>query len=310
MARAAQAGESGRGASSAGVDERLVYRATVDGLDLRGVLLRRARARGPSRTLCIWIHTRQQNFAEQEYVRIGHLVAARGADFLSVDTRGHDFGSWFRTGDGPILYGSAWERFSDCVYDLDAWVDFAADSGYGAVALVGHGFGGAKALHFQAQRQRPEVGAVVLASSGAAARDKFTEETGDLAREMVAAGRGRDLMPWGTGGDTYTSTVSAEWYLARETMHAELYGTESLPPAVARIRAPIVAWYGALEQRRNRDVSGMLVWLQANAVQAPSFSGRIVPGLGFFYRGREAVVADLIVSALKDLGIGPARLAG
>lgn len=303
MARRAKSSSPERGSDARGVTERLVYTDTLDGLKLRGALLRRSVAQKTARPLVIWVHTRQQNFSEPEYIGIGHLVATDGCDFLSVDTRGHDFGSWYRTSEGPILYGSAWERFSDCVYDLDAWVDFAADAGYRHVILAGHGFGGAKVLHFAAQRQRPEIVAVALASSGAAARDKFTDEAHQLAHEMVETGRGRDLMPWGTGGDTYDSTVSADWYLARAKMHEELYGTDFLPPAVARIRVPIIAWYGTKERRKTRDVDDLLAWLKGNAVQSPQFIGRIVPDLGFFYAGGEKVVAEMLLGGLRDLGL-------
>lgn len=283
--------------------ERVVFCATQDALDLAGLLIQAPGARQKAAALCIWVHTRQQNFAEPEYVGIGRLMVSLGHDFLSVNTRGHDFGSWYRTADGPVLFGSAWERFSDSVYDLDAWVDFAVREGYRQIVLVGHGFGGAKVVHFQAQRNRPEVAAIVLASSGAAVRDKFSEAEADLAARMVAEGRGRDLMPWGTGGDTYTSTVSADWYVSRERMHAELYGTESLPPAIARVRVPVAAWYGARESRKNRDVAAFLDWLEANAVQAPRFHRTLVPGMGFFYRGHEPRVADLLCDALASFGL-------
>ena len=303
MSRRPRPSAAAPGKDAKGVSERLVYTNTVDGLTLRGALLRQAVPQTDAKPLVIWVHTRQQNFSEPEYIGIGHLVARNGCDFLSVDTRGHDFGSWYRTSDGPILIGSAWERFSDCVHDLDAWVDFAANAGYRHIILSGHGFGGAKVLHFAAQRQRPEIVAVALASSGAAARDKFTDETHQLAHEMVETGRGRDLMPWGTGGDTYDSTVSADWYLARAKMHEELYGTDSLPPAVARIRVPIIAWYGTKERRKNREVDDLLAWLKANAVQSPQFIGRILPDLGFFYAGRENVVAEMLLDGLRGLGL-------
>ena len=283
--------------------ERLVYATTDDGLELRGALIRSATP--TDAPLCLWVHTRQQSFAEREYIDIGRLLAARGRDFLSVDTRGHDFGAWYRTGAGRALHGSAWERFSDCVHDLDAWVDFAVARGYRRTVLIGHGFGGAKVLHFQAQRRRPEVAAVALASSGASARDKISDEAHELARGMVDAGRGRDLMPWGTGGDGSTNTVSAEWYVARARMHAELYGTETLPPAIARVAVPILAWYGAKERRANRDVDAFLDWLRSNAVESPRFFGRIVDDLGFFYRGRETLVADVLVDGLRRLDPGP-----
>jgi len=288
------------------VEDRLVYARTQDGLDLKGALIR-PRGMGPGTTpLLIWVHTRQQGFAEPEYVGIGRLLAELGHHFLTIETRGHDFGAWYRAEDGPSLHGSAWEHFSDCVLDIDAWADAATDMGYSGIVLIGHGFGGAKCLHFQAQRQLPQIAALVLASSGASVRDKLPPGLEATARAMVEDGRGQDLLPFNTTGQHYASTVSAQYYLARSIMRAELYGTPDLPPAIARIRCPVIAWYGALEGRENRKVHAFLDWLSESAVAASDTDFAIIEGLDFFYKGSEEIVVRHLASRLARLGLGPA----
>jgi alpha-beta hydrolase superfamily lysophospholipase len=284
-----------------------VFAETGDGLDLRGALIRPRGADAPSGPLLLWVHTRQLGFAEPEYVAIGRLMAADGWHFATVETRGHDFGAWYRTPEGPSLHGSAWERFSDCVLDLEAWVEAARDMGYGRVVLVGHGFGGAKALTFQAQRQHPEVAAVVLASSASAVRDKLPHHLSEMARRMVAEGRGLDLMPWSTGEDSYASTVSAEYYVSRSIMRKELYGTATLPPAIARVRCPVIAWFGRQEDRPNRRGAEFLEWIAANAVQSPQVDTFLIDGLEFFYRGGEKAVAQHLAASLRRVGLAPGR---
>jgi len=287
-------------------EERIVYVETVDHFDLRGALIRPRGAPAAADPLLIWVHTRQQSFADLEYVRIGRLLAGRGFHFLSVDTRGHDFGAWYRTPDGPRLQGSAWERFSDCVNDIDAWVEAARELGYRRVVLIGHGFGGAKSLHFQAQRQLPQIAAVVLASSGSSVRDKLPADLADQAQRMVAEGRGLDLLPWGTG-QNYASSVSAEYYVARSILRKELYGTPDLPPAVARIRCPLIAWFGRLEDRPTRRVAQFLEWINTNAVKARHVDCALIEGIDFFYTGKEEVIVDHLASALARIGLSAIR---
>ncbi len=287
------------------MDERLVYAQTQDGLELKAALIR-PRGEVPGATpLLIWVHTRQQGFAEREYVAIGRALAGLGHHFLTVETRGHDFGAWYRADDGPSLHGSAWEHFSDCVLDLDAWAEAAEAMGYTSIVLIGHGFGGAKCLHFQAQRQLPQVAALVLASSGSAVRDKLPPGLEDMARDMVESGRGQDLLPWNTSGQNYASTVSAQYYLARSIMRAELYGSADLPPAIARIRCPVIAWYGTKEERNNRRVSAFLDWMADSAVAAPQSDFTTIEGLDFFYKGSESLVVRHLSSRLVRLGLGP-----
>jgi alpha-beta hydrolase superfamily lysophospholipase len=290
------------------VVENLVYATTQDGLTLKGALIRPVASRNRMAPLLIWVHTRQQGFAEPEYVGVGRHLAALGYPFLTIETRGHDFGAWYRTPDGPTLHGSAWEHFSDCVLDIDAWVAAAEEMGHETVVLIGHGFGGAKCLHFQAQRQLPQVAALVLASSGASVRDKLPPGLEETARAMVAEGRGQDLLPFNTTGQHYASTVSAQYYLARSIMRAELYGSPDVPPAIARIRCPVIGWYGTLEERENRSVHDFLDWLKDNSIMAPATDFAMIEGLDFFYKGAEKLIATHLASRLARVGLAAAPL--
>lgn len=287
------------------IEERLVYTKTQDGLNLKGALIKPTSSVSSGRQLLIWIHTRQQGFAEPEYIGIGRELALSGHHFLSIETRGHDFGAWYRTPDGPSLHGSAWEHFADSVLDIDAWAEKADAIGYGRIVLIGHGFGGAKALHFQAQRQLEKVEALVLASSGSSVRDKMPPGHEQTAQAMMDEGRGQDLLPFNTSGQNYESTVSAQYYLARSIMREELYGTADVPPAIARIRCPVIAWYGTLEDRPNRRVSEFLDWLAESAVLTPSSDFALIEGLDFFYNGCETVVARHLTQRLERLGLSP-----
>ncbi len=296
-----------RNVLDSGIEEHIVYSETGDGLELRGALIRPKGAKRPVDPLLLWIHTRQQSFADAEYIGIGRHLARQGYHFLSIDTRGHDFGAWYRTPDGPTLHGSAWERFPDCVQDIDAWLETARHLGYGDLVLIGHGFGGAKALHFQAQRQLARIKAVVLASSGSSVRDKLPPHLTELAEKLVAEGRGVDLLPWGTG-ENYASAVSAEYYVSRSILRKELYGTPDLPPAIARVRCPVIAWFGRLEDRPKRPVAEFLEWLGSNAVKSPHVDFFLIDGVGFFYRGKEEVIVQHLAASLQRIGLVPERL--
>lgn len=288
-------------------NQRMMIARCEDGVDLQGLLMAPAdRPRGD--LLCIWVHTRQLGFAEPEYLWIGEAAAHAGLPFLTVNTRGHGFGSWFRTGDGPLLGGSAWEVFTDCVHDLDAWVETARQHGFRRLILAGHGFGGAKIVHYQAQRGRREVAGLVLASSASSVRPKMSDEASDLARRMRDEGRGRDLMPWGTGGDSLASTVSADWYLDRERMNRELYGQGRLPPALARIRCPIVAFFGTSEGRPGREPRDYLERIARTATASARVETALIEGADFFYTGAEARIAAALLGARETFGV-PARAA-
>ena len=148
------------------------------------------------------------------------------------------------------------------------------------------------------------VEAVVLASSGSSVRDKLPPHLAELAEAMVAEGRGLDLLPWGTG-ENYASTVSAEYFVARSVLREELYGTAEVPPAIARVRCPVIGWFGGLEDRPRRRVGEFLDWLAGNAVKAANVDLYLIDDVDFFYAGREEVVVRHLAASLRRIGLAP-----
>ncbi|MEQ8201730.1 MAG: alpha/beta fold hydrolase [Syntrophomonadaceae bacterium] len=139
------------------------------------------------------------------------ILASRGYPVLSVNNRGHDFGT-APDGDRSPVLGLMREKFTDCVLDLEAWIEFLAALGHPRVILVGHSQGIPKILYAQQQKRFPGVAGMVLISpppSFAAmlrylVSDNYYERGLFKARELAELGmneqlivlRGRGTMPW------------------------------------------------------------------------------------------------------------------
>ncbi len=272
--------------------ERLVFAESSDGFSLAGALFEPAGRQAT--TLVIWIHGIHLQFCEPEYVAIGRAVAARKIAFLSVNTRGHDFGAWLRGPSGLKLAGAGWELLHECLADIDGWLRFAASEGFANLILAGHGFGGSKIVYHLSERHDPAVRGVILASCASIVRDTLRPELTDQAEQMVAQGRGMDLLPWGTRPGVMSSTVSAQVQVARERLRHDLYGDREQPPALTKIRAPVLAWFGDQEITPERDVKRYMETIAQNLTGSSLVDAKFLPGVSYLYTGSEALIAKEI----------------
>ena len=284
--------------------ERLVFVTTEDGLELEGVLIT-PQAGGGTGPLVIWVHGMHRRFSQREFVEIGRHTARLGRPFLAVNTRGHDLGAWFRTPTGFLLGGTAWEQFVDSPFDLAAWTDFARKEGYKSYVLVGVGYGAPKVVFYQAQRQDRQTLGCVFASSGTIVRDKITDlatvEMTELAKRMIAEGRGQELMAMGAVKDSFGSTVSAQVFADRARIHREFYGEGGdRPPALAQIRQPILVLYGGLAETRERPLLDFIERIKRTAVQSPEVKAKIIPRAGNTFKDSEAEAAREIVGWINQ----------
>ncbi|MGL5009305.1 MAG: alpha/beta hydrolase [Paracoccaceae bacterium] len=291
------------------VSEQIVHVQSEDGYMLAGLSVTPVAWR--KETLIIWLHGLNLGFCEPEYVRIGRLVAERGAAFISAETRGHGFGSWLRGPSGTKLAGSAWEMLAEAPADITAWLQHARETGARQVIFAGHGWGAAKIVYYIAERGSSGIDAIVVASSGSLVRDNTDPTQVDLAEALVREGRGLDLLPWGTRKGVAPATVSAQVYAARARVQRELYGRGEMRPALSRVDVPILAWFGDRETTQDRDVSAFLDTIRRNATAAPQVETRVLRGASYLYTGAEHVVAatlagwaDGLSAPQKAIGTG------
>ncbi|HLH73451.1 MAG TPA: alpha/beta fold hydrolase [Chloroflexota bacterium] len=277
--------------------EEIVHIRSEDGLLLEGAVI--SPANGATQSLpIIWIHGLTGRFYAPSAINIGRELASRGFTFVTGNNRGHDFGALLNRADGEqLLAGGAWEHFDESPRDVAAWIDFAVGLGFSGVALLGHSLGALKVAYYQAARQDPRVAGLIAASPPARA-GRVDSELLAQAKQMVAEGRGRDLLPWGsrsTGG----GTMSASAYLNRMETNVDVYGDHTPDPAVARIRCPVLAFYGTNEP----TVGGAadLETIKRNARVAPRVDTHLFEGADHSYLGHHIEVARVIAEWVAGL---------
>ncbi len=279
-----------------GYAEELVYTESEDGLLLEGAVIAPTTAdiKPPA---IVWVHGLTGRFYGPMIVRVGRLLAEEGYVFITGNNRGHDFGTvlWTRAGKARFV-GGAWERFEESPRDVAAWVGLAAARRPSGVVLVGHSLGALKVVYYQAQRQDPRVLALVAASPPLQA-GRVRPDLLALADKMIAEGRAQDLLPWGI--NPVAGTFSAQTYFNRSQVDMDVFGHDKPDPAVARIRCPLLAFYGTAERWVGRAED--LELIRRHATAAPRVDTAMIEGADHRYRNREREVATLIARWVDSL---------
>lgn len=180
---------------------------TRDGIVLHGAFY----AGDKNKPALILMHGAAMNF----YTGIGrflpNLINPSGYACLSVNNRGHDFGT-APDGDKKPVVGLMRDRFLDCVHDLEAWINYLTEQGYRRIILIGHSQACSKILYAQNTQQYPAVSGLVLISPPPSAAkmmrflvsDNYYERGLFKAQELAGLGmedqliilKGRGTMPF------------------------------------------------------------------------------------------------------------------
>jgi len=220
------------------------------------------------------------------------VLTRLGLACLAFNRRGHDILS---TRNSRTVEGGAFQFTHEAIADNRIAAEWLKARGFPAPVVVGHSFGGMLAT--QHVVDHPQTPALVLLSAGrggaSAGRESGTErlfamdrfdELHARARELVQAGRGRELllMP----GWWYV--ISAESFLDR---------ISSVPDTIAlapKIKCPVLCIRGNKE-----DVHRYPAEEFQRAAGGPC-QVEIIADCDHFYNGRESHVAGIVASWLAE----------
>jgi len=282
-------GDSRTSAGREAVETLLSVRAR-DGLVLSGF---RVVPSGDMSACVVWAHGFGVSCDLPQCVDVGRELARRGVAFVAGNLRGHAGGvTGWRERDGRtelMRIGSWWEVFEESAMDIDAWVAAARSLQPPRLLLVGHSFGALRSVFYLSEPGHDPVDALVLGSPSFGLR-RLREETAAVARDLVAAGLGEQLLPsgsWPTGFGT--DTVSAQTYASWARVAPQFFDTPRT--RFAEIRSPLFVWYGTAG-----DVGGNpeIELIRGLALEASPFEARLIDGVSHSYAGGSKPIAAAI----------------
>jgi pimeloyl-ACP methyl ester carboxylesterase len=246
---------------------------------------------GEASGAALLFHGNTMNFYVGALRFLPPVLVKLGLACLAFNRRGHDVLS---TRNSRTPEGGAFQLAREGIEDNRTAARWLSARGLPAPVVIGHSNGGMLAVRHVADH--PETPALVLlsahgggrhivqrgAQSGLMVGDRV-EEFAARARDMVRAGRGRELMLM----PGWWYAISAESFLDRLT---ETPDTLELAPA---IKCPTLYVRGDKESRENYPAEDF------RARAGGPCDVEIVPGCDHFYNGREAPVGEIVSSWLS-----------
>jgi dienelactone hydrolase len=265
--------------------EEILFVSGRNGLELAGALF----GEPAGADLVVLTHGATGRFCTRGYVEIGRELARRGLALLSGDTRGRDIVAVELVNDEPIGIGGTFERFDESIGDVAAWAEAARRLMPKRLILAGHSMGGAKAV-----RALPGSGAAGLLLLAPAVAWPPNPDRVKVAGDLVAAGRGGELMPPHPDGPVW-NLISAATLHERATMIETAFQGTGSP--WTEVDVPTLVLYGGAEADAEEDIAQ----LKAGWTSTQPLVCAIVKGAGHDFRGHENLVATTVADWLAGL---------
>jgi alpha-beta hydrolase superfamily lysophospholipase len=178
---------------------------TKDGLLHQGIYFAPKQLR---KRAVLWVHGLSAAFYNDInlYEAVTNACEKEGWGFALFNNRGHDLIAGIRKYDGtpPNGYsyypgGAGNEIFEECIFDIDAGVDFLVEKGFTEVVIVGHSTGANKACYYAATEKNSHVVGVVLLGpmsdrlETSISQEKHKQDL-ELMYQLIKDGKGDELL--------------------------------------------------------------------------------------------------------------------
>jgi len=251
----------------------------------------------------LWVHGLMGKFYGnlKLYREFTRVCDQYGFGFAAFNNRGHDIVTGVRkakkNGFKYLTAGASCERFTDCIYDIDAGIKFLCAQKYEKIILVGHSTGANKVCYYAAKKKDPRVLGVVLAG---AVSDRLVNLAGDHTinkkiahmQKLVNQGKGDQLI-----SGYYFCPITPRRFLSLYAPHSieDTFDYGEPKPKLtcfAKIKKPLLVVIGSGDEYLGRPIEKVKQVFAAHA-NSKHYQFSIIPKTnhGFERKGREFVDA-------------------
>lgn len=278
---------------------QLTQVVTTDGVTLSGIVIEPKRKKT---TAIIFVHGLNSAFTSGHELtrRYSEVCQRSGYGFFKFNNRGHDIVSRA----GKKLGGGGFEKFTDCVQDIEAVIALARRRGFKRMVLMGHSTGSNKALYYTYRRPK-KIDALILtgplsdiggmfATIGKAATNRLVIKAKLLAKRdpktlmtvsgvVLTAERCLSLYEPGHAEDTFPAYRQGGW----KELHS--------------VRCPLLVVVGEHDQYLDRPAEEHLSFFEHHARQVSALSTACVDDTDHSFHGKEHLLVSLTEDWLRSL---------
>lgn len=285
---------------------------TEDKLRLQGVHY----GPGLKNTCVLCIHGMSGNFMENYFASIlGDTLSNQNIGFVYGHNRGYNHINDIvkKEADNShktVRIGTMYERFGECVYDIDAWLNKVKKLGYKKVVLLGHSLGCNKTIHFYSKKHPKDIVGVILASPpdmvGLFEKTEYQPNHKELLAEVINnIKQGNPRKP--------VNGIVWDWYQLSSQTYFDLSETnglvDNLPvlrnpdefEELSQINVPILGIMGEHDDIAIKTLEEDMDLIASKAVNCPFFTKEFIKGANHTYDQQEEAFAKVITDWVDKL---------
>jgi pimeloyl-ACP methyl ester carboxylesterase len=282
---------------------------TDDGYHFKG-LLSESEKKGD--VAIVHIHGMSGDFYTNPYYSAMYTgYPKNGIAFLAGENRGTHSITQFKKGDAYVNTGNAFEKFEECVDDIQAWVDFAKKLGYKKIWLQSHSLGPSKVAYYMDKRKPKDVSGLVWLSpsdmiglvhdpEGAADHKKMFPE----AKKLVKAGKSSQVLSHKLWGEYVLSAGTYLNFFDKKSNTAIFnYGLPELGwDVVNSIKVPVLAFTGTKDDgiAPVMDAYKAMKLLKKELKQSPRVQTVVYKECEHSFEGFEKQIVSDVVSFMVE----------
>lgn len=283
----------------------LVKTITEDGLELVGFFMDQK-----SDLAVFHSHGTAGDFYTHKFIEIeGEKLASRKISFLTANNRGHDVYADIRKYQkkrvGWTQIGGGFEKFKDCLYDIDAWIRFLLKKGAKKIILQSHSLS-QKILYYQWIKKNPKVvGQIHLSPQNDdglmyfALGPKKYQTINRKIKDMVKKGKGNEVLPKELSPVSYVTSVQMYYGYLTD------YGAGTLTPyhnpnnpnwrVISQVRQPLLVIFGSKDAYMKPSPQTAAKIVRKKTKDNKKTLVKIIEGATHSYLGYENELAKLIL---------------
>lgn len=140
--------------------QELVRMTSIDNLEMVGILYE---PEEKSKKIVIHVHGLCGNFYENRFIdTLAKIYTSKGYSFLTFNNRGTNYISELLKGDDCEIIGGCYERFKDCILDIEGVIKFIKEKGYNDIILEGHSYGCNKVAYYHSKKKDNSIKKIIL----------------------------------------------------------------------------------------------------------------------------------------------------
>lgn len=283
---------------------------TKDNLELVGLLYEPETA---VKKILVHVHGMAGNFYENKFLDfIAQTLTSKGVAFFAFNNRGCELvKDLTKIENGKRTFariGNAYEKFEDCLLDIEAAIDFAVAKGFSEIHLSGHSLGGPKVAYYGAERQDDRLASFIFLSPadmvGLIKADKNYQRDNEMARKMVAEGRGGELLPFPVLWDA--SPISAATYISISGEESKvaifnLYNPNDSLSVLGTITTPAFTVMGRKDDALTVPAEELMKRIEQAMTASPKVATHILGDADHGFNNYEQQLADVIAQWIVEL---------